>query len=111
MLADFKSSQWRNEPGTLDGSWKLSEDSQVLDICPDSKLDYWRKTYYQPLLIKDDGPVFVTNIPLSEDEWTATTTMHLKAVKQFDQGGLFVRLDFEHWIKAGFEFVGMLLLL
>ena len=32
-------------------------------------------------------------------------TFALKPVRQFDQAGLFVRLDSEHWIKAGIEVV------
>ena len=32
-------------------------------------------------------------------------TFELTPVRQFDQGGLFVRFDKEHWIKAGIEVV------
>lgn len=103
----FDSAKWSNEPGTEsgDGSWSLLDNS-VLTVRADSTRDYWRKTYYTPLLIKDDGPCFVVEVPLAEDKFTVCTTMQLYPVKQFDQGGIFIRYDFEHWIKAGIEFVG-----
>jgi len=36
---------------------------------------------------------------------TIETAMTLNPKKQFDQGGIAVRIDSEHWIKAGIEFV------
>lgn len=109
LYKGFSSCYWKNEPGkweNSDGSWKLSEDQQVLELHPDTKRDYWRRTYYTPLLIKDDGPRYVVSLPTLEPNFTVTTTMHLHPQNQFDQGGLFVRFDHEHWIKAGIEYVG-----
>lgn len=56
---------WVHEPGTKleeesnkgkSGSYTLSEDGDCLTVKPDGKRDFWRKTYYQPLLVKNDGP-------------------------------------------------------
>lgn len=112
LLAEgFSSCVWKNEPGSWGdgegkGSWCLTEDKKYLEVIADSNRDYWQKTYYRPLLVKDDGPRFVVELPTSVDEWTMTVTMELNPKQQFDQGGLFVRYDGLHWIKAGIEFVG-----
>ena len=50
------------EEGT-GGKWHFEEDSEgeknVLVVAPDSKKDYWSRTYYKPKLIKHDGPAFL----------------------------------------------------
>ena len=47
------------------GHWQILEDGQKLSLRPDSKKDYWRRTYYTPLLIKNDGPCFLRKVPAS----------------------------------------------
>eukprot|EP01102_Stenamoeba_stenopodia_P020724 TRINITY_DN8189_c0_g5_i2.p2 TRINITY_DN8189_c0_g5~~TRINITY_DN8189_c0_g5_i2.p2 ORF type:complete len:266 (+),score=66.21 TRINITY_DN8189_c0_g5_i2:35-832(+) len=84
------------------GRWTL--DNNKLRIYADSKKDFWRRTFYTPTLIKDDAPCLFASIP-STDEVTIETAMTLTPKKQFDQGGIAVRIDSEHWIKAGIEFV------
>ena len=39
-----------------EGNEDGAEVRQRLIIYPDEKKDYWRNTYYQPRIIKDDGP-------------------------------------------------------
>jgi regulation of enolase protein 1 (concanavalin A-like superfamily) len=78
-LADgFATLTWKNEPGSWGdgghGSWSLSEDKQELEVVADSNRDYWQKTYYNPLLVKDDGPRFVMELPTTQEEWTMTVT-------------------------------------
>ena len=41
----------------------------------------------------------------SSEELCMEVTFELTPARQFDQGGLFVRVDDEHWIKAGIEVV------
>lgn len=110
--------QWRCEPGSwmrdgnvIDGkeegrggSWKISHDKQQLILKPDSKKDYWRRTYYTPLLIKDDGPALLLTVPCN-CAYTCETNFTVTPRRQFDQGGLMVYFDSEHWIKAGIEVV------
>ena len=62
--------QWFNEPGTYDvpvgagpddegygGRWSIvGEEGSELILRPDAKKDFWRKTYYKPMFIKNDGP-------------------------------------------------------
>lgn len=86
-----------------DGSWRQQGHSMI--IYPPAKKDYWRKTYYVPVLLKDDGPFWHFSDLARENYYTITTTFDLTAVCQFDQAGLMVRFDEEHWIKTGIEVV------
>jgi regulation of enolase protein 1 (concanavalin A-like superfamily) len=86
-----------------DGWWKI-EDKKLL-VAPPAKKDFWRKTYYEPLLVKDDGPVFYANIHKDHLPATIETSFTLTPKAQFDQAGIFIRLDSEHWIKTGIEVV------
>lgn len=86
------------------GAWDLLADSPSLRVTPPAKKDFWRKTFYDPILLKDDGPV--AYMELNTTQWyTLTTSFTLTAVSQFDQAGLYLRLDAEHWIKTGIEVV------
>lgn len=92
---------WKSTRKSSDGK---HHDCHVLELYPAAKKDFWRKTYYRPVLVKDDGAVLYAN--LSTDQvYTVTTSFTLMAVSQFDQAGLFLRLDAEHWIKTGIEVV------
>lgn len=50
------------------GSWSINE-MTALTVSADAKKDYWRRTFYEPLLIKDDGPCLVADF---EEADTAT---------------------------------------
>ena len=105
---------WLNEPGTWNaakgeelesqGSWKIFEDDQKLSLRPDSKKDFWQKTYYKPLLIKDDGPCYLRKVPAGM-ELTMEVFFTITPFRQFDQAGLMVRFDETHWLKTGIEVV------
>lgn len=86
-----------------DGWWKIENDKLVL--APPAKKDFWRKTYYQPLLVKDDGPFLYTTVLKEALPVTIQTTFSLSPQAQFDQAGILIRLDKEHWIKTGIEVV------
>lgn len=91
--------------------------SRKLVVYPPAKKDYWRKTYYAPILVKDDGPFLYYELPNSNDKvkssegeneqehYTITTSFTLTASKQFDQAGLLIRVDRDHWLKTGIEVV------
>lgn len=84
-----------------------------LTIIPPAKKDYWKRTYYEPVIAKDDGPFLYAAIdgyyPAAGDAgrpfYTVETKFSLTACCQFDQAGLMVRADSENWIKAGIEVV------
>jgi len=85
------------------GQWQLAANGALV-LTPPAKKDFWRKTYYDPILIKDDGPVLYAELDVSKF-YTIETSFVLKAVRQFDQAGLVIRLGPEHWLKTGIEVV------
>jgi regulation of enolase protein 1 (concanavalin A-like superfamily) len=87
------------------GWWKTSDDSSKLSIAPPAKRDFWRKTYYMPLLVKDDAPFLYRNVSMSHLPITVETSFSIDAKSQFDQAGIMIRIDFEHWLKTGIEVV------
>ena len=93
-----------------DGKWYLltnndnNDNPTALVIYPAAKKDFWQKTYYDPLLIKDDGAFLYTTLS-SKIYYTLETVFQLHAYQQFDQAGLCIRLDTHHWIKTGIEVV------
>jgi regulation of enolase protein 1 (concanavalin A-like superfamily) len=97
---------WKDEEfddETKKGWWKV-EGSQLY-LAPPAKKDFWRKTYYQPLLVKDDAPFLYRKIPMKNLPVTVETSFSLSAKSQFDQAGIMIRLDYEHWVKTGIEVV------
>mmetsp|Transcript_23194 Transcript_23194/g.64715 ORF Transcript_23194/g.64715 Transcript_23194/m.64715 type:complete len:300 (-) Transcript_23194:489-1388(-) len=90
-----------------DGWWKLIsvQVGNKLQIGAPAKKDFWRKTYYEPLLIKDDGPFLHTVVSQAHFPITITTRFTIKPNCQFDQVGVLLRLNHEHWIKTGIEVV------
>lgn len=87
-----------------DGWWKIDDDGKML-LAPPAKKDFWRKTYYQPLMVKDDGPFLYAAVPQDNLPVTVQTTLSLTPKAQFDQAGIMIRLDKDHWIKTGIEMV------
>ena len=86
------------------GSSEVSGGSDTtLVITPPSKKDYWRRTFYEPTMIKGDAPALVAQVPASE-ECTLEACFSFTPQSQFDQVGLFVYLDETHWLKTGIEF-------
>lgn len=89
-------------------TWKLHknehDDRYFLDIKPPPQRDFWRKTYYRPVLIKDDAPFLYCTLQ-RDTYYTVTTSFRLCAASQYDQAGLMVRLDYDHWLKTGIELV------
>ena len=79
---------WLNEPR----SW--SQDGDVLTVGVEPETDFWRTTHTG--FIADNG------------HFADTGAMGLRFRAdfgaQYDQAGLMLRVDAEHWIKAGLEF-------
>ncbi|GKY92797.1 hypothetical protein MPSEU_000249400 [Mayamaea pseudoterrestris] len=101
---------WFCEPKDS-GSWALSNNLSVLTIVPPRKQDFWRRTHYDPTIVKDDGPFLYVKLPydptLSNDShhYIVESEFTLRAVRQFDQAGIMIRLSYEHWLKTGIEVV------
>lgn len=86
------------------GSWNVTPNNQLI-LYPAAKKDYWRKTYYEPILLKDDGAVLEYPDFTAKQHYTVEAKFDLVAAAQFDQAGIFIRVDPQHWIKAGIEVV------
>ena len=99
---------WINgEPGDgNDGKWWLETGitgKNELVVRPAPNLDYWSRTFYNPLLIKHNGQSLCANLP-AEVEATITTSFTLYPRAQFDQAGVMILVDKDTWVKAGIEF-------
>ncbi|WP_027524957.1 DUF1349 domain-containing protein [Bradyrhizobium sp. Ec3.3] len=84
---------WLNEPER----WTAQGDS--LRIVTDNATDFWRETHYG--FNRDSGHFL--GFPTGE---AFTAELHVRADFEalYDQAGIMVRIDAEHWVKAGIEF-------
>jgi len=85
---------WFNEPG----QWEIKNNRLIMQVTP--KSDYWRISHYG--FTVDDAPFYYSNYG-GELEAKVKITGAYKA--RFDQMGLMIRTDQQHYIKAGVEFV------
>jgi hypothetical protein len=83
---------WLNEPS----SWKVKDGNLKMNVTPES--DYWRKTHYG--FTVDDGPFYYTT---RGGEFEVSVKISGSYKTRFDQMGLMLRIDEEHWIKTGIE--------
>lgn len=105
---NFEPSSWKikDETGVLEGSCgshEILEQGKILRISPPSKKDFWARTFYNPILIKNDASGLLYTIPISM-EATIKVDFEYEAKSQFDQAGLFIHVDNDHWVKAGIEY-------
>jgi regulation of enolase protein 1 (concanavalin A-like superfamily) len=84
--------EWINPPV------KFDEDSGHLLVTAAHESDFWRNTSYG--FIHDSGHALVKDFP---DGTAMEISFTLDYVGQFDQAGVIVYSDNEHWIKAGVE--------
>lgn len=85
---------WTNDPA------ELSEDEHGLSVTARQGSDAWRHTSYG--FVHDTEHALLRPI----DRGTAVeVTFSANFENQFDQAGVFLRADADHWIKAGIEFV------
>ena len=84
---------WLNEPG----QWTTNGDS--LQIVTDNATDFWRETHYG--FTRDSGHFlgFPTGVA-----FTAELRVRGDFRALYDQAGIMVRVDAQHWVKAGIEF-------
>ena len=84
---------WLNEPKR----WTAQGDS--LDIVTDRATDFWQKTHYG--FCRDSGHFLGFR---TAEAFTAELRVQCNFTELYDQAGIMVRVDAEHWIKAGIEF-------
>jgi regulation of enolase protein 1 (concanavalin A-like superfamily) len=85
---------WLNEPS----SWEVEDGNLKMQVTPQS--DYWRITHYGFTI--DDGPFYYTT---RGGEFEVSVKISGNYKTRFDQMGLMLRIDEEHWIKTGIEYV------
>jgi len=88
----FDGFRWLNEPK----SW--SAERGQLSLTTDGHTDFWQKTFYG--FERDSGHAYLK--PVSGD-FAATVTFHGKYETLYDQAGLMLRVDAQHWVKTGIE--------
>jgi regulation of enolase protein 1 (concanavalin A-like superfamily) len=84
---------WLNEPER----WSAEGDS--LQLVTDGATDFWRETHYG--FVRDSGHFL--GFPAGE-AFTAELRVRADFQALYDQAGIMVRVDAQHWVKAGIEF-------
>jgi regulation of enolase protein 1 (concanavalin A-like superfamily) len=84
---------WLNKPER----WSAQGDS--LQIVTDKATDFWRETHYG--FSRDSGHFL--GFPTT-DAFTAELRVQGDFQALYDQAGIMVRIDAQHWVKAGIEF-------
>ena len=93
MKIAWAGGSWLNPPPSAEAS------PTELIVTTADQSDFWNRTGYG--FIHDNGHALLTEFPSNtamEVEFSAEWT------HEFDQAGLFVYADPEHWVKAGVEF-------
>jgi regulation of enolase protein 1 (concanavalin A-like superfamily) len=84
---------WFNEPREFSAA-------NGLHITTDPNTDFWQRTHYG--FRNDNGHALLTKVV---GDFCITTCVQFEVQNQYDQCGLFVRLDEDNWIKASAEFI------
>ena len=78
------------------GKVKRIVDIDRLVVTPDAETDFWRETFYG--FIHDNGHFYHRDV---HGDFTAEITLVGGYEHLYDQSGLMVRGDEQHWLKAG----------
>ena len=89
----LKDAVWLNTPDC----WQM--DDGVLTMTTSLKTDFWQETYYG--FRRDDGHFLGCDVA---GDFTAVLTFEAKYETLYDQAGLMMRADTDHWIKTGIEY-------
>ena len=84
---------WLNEP-------REHSLANGLHITTDPETDFWQRTHYG--FRNDNGHCLLTDL---EGDFRLTTCVQFHPQNQYDQCGLFLRLDEQNWIKASAEYI------
>ena len=89
---EWSQGHWLNQPLNV-----LQEGSE-LKVSTVHESDFWRNTSYG--FVHDSGHALLTDFPANS---SMEVTFLLDYVGQFDQAGIIIHSDSQHWIKAGVE--------
>lgn len=90
-------------PDIPDGFYWFNEPSRYrcgkgLEIVTDGETDFWQRTHYG--FRRDNGHCLFTRVA---GDFCISTHVRFDARSQYDQCGLMVRVDGDHWIKLSTE--------
>jgi uncharacterized protein len=91
-VIEWDAGTWTTEPEGL------RADGHDLVVTARSGSDFWRTTSYG--FVHDDGHGLLVDLP---DGLAVEVSWLVDYSEQFDQAGVLVRADPEHWVKAGVE--------
>jgi regulation of enolase protein 1 (concanavalin A-like superfamily) len=86
--------EWLNEPA----HWSLA--GGMLTVTADPGTDYWRITHYG--FVRDSGHVYGDHVA---GDFDLAVRVRGTYAHQYDQAGVMVLADDEHWLKTGVEYV------
>jgi regulation of enolase protein 1 (concanavalin A-like superfamily) len=92
LAQTLKDAVWLNAPE----SWQMREGG--LTMTTSDKTDFWQKTHYG--FRRDDGHFLGRDVA---GDFTATLTFEADYQTLYDQAGLMMRADPDHWLKTGIE--------
>ncbi len=85
--------QWLNEPA------RWSREDGMLTVTADAGTDFWRMTGYG--YVRDNGHLYGE---LIAGDFDLSMCLHGSYAAQYDQAGVMVRVDSQHWLKTGVEY-------
>ncbi|MBD2102673.1 DUF1349 domain-containing protein [Leptolyngbya sp. FACHB-261] len=86
--------QWLNEPA----HWSSSSNQIIVNTSP--KTDFWRVTHYG--FIRDNGHFYFEQV---DTDFVVEVEILGRYKDLYDQAGIMIRSDQNHWIKTGIEYV------
>lgn len=108
-VASFADARWQWLHDKAPKEHTVKAEGAELVMAPSACKDMWKNTYYNPRIDKYDAEALVLRLPDvglgAESDCMLSVTFKLVAKAQFDQAGVCVCLDADHWLKAGIEFV------
>jgi hypothetical protein len=87
--------RWFNPPS----KWRIDRERTCLTVEPDAGTDFWRKTHSG--LESDTGHLLYAEV---QGDIILTTCVRFHPVHRYDQAGLMLRVDGEHWLKTSVEY-------
>ncbi|AVQ07179.1 TPA: DUF1349 domain-containing protein [Xanthomonas vasicola pv. zeae] len=90
--SSWNAGTWLNRPKTVDIS------GDTLDVVTDQATDFWRETHYG--FTRDSGHFLGIK---AGARFTAQLRVRAQYEALYDQAGIMVRVDEQHWVKAGIE--------
>jgi regulation of enolase protein 1 (concanavalin A-like superfamily) len=94
MPIDLNAMNWLNEPA----HWSFNDGS--LHVSTDASTDFWRITHYG--FARDNGHFYYQ---VQSGDFEAGVCIIGQYRSRYDQAGLMIRVDAQHWIKTGIEYV------